>query len=186
MTSKLLLEKYFKDVWNYNPPPFDIIHKPGNPTKGGKASSYYGREQFGRPYFMPVSLGPNPSGPALQLRNPVIKISGRKTIVETSMVNSIGTVKELISREDYKINIKGIIVREDNMFPINEIKELDDYYKRNTVLFLRSVLTDLFLDKGQVVMTDLTWPELVGIENVKPYEINLVSDSPFKLFLDNV
>ncbi|NLR66922.1 hypothetical protein HGH92_21620 [Chitinophaga varians] len=184
MTTKLLLEKYFKDIWNYNPPPFDIIHKPGNAAGGSKAP-FYGREQFGRPYFMPVSIGTTQLGNDLVLRNPVMKITCRKTIVETAMVNRAGTVKELINTEDYKINIRGIIIREDNMYPLEEIKELNDYFEKNIAFFIRSALTDLFMKDGdRVVFTDITWPEVVGVENVKPYEINLITDSKFKLILD--
>lgn len=181
MTSKLLLEKYFKDVWNYNPPPFDIIQKPRIAPGTGDVP-YYGREQFGRPYFMPVTLSPNQVGKELKLRNPVIKITGRKTIVETALVNRTGTVKELINREDYKINIKGIIIAEDNMFPAKEIERLNSFFQLNTALYIRSVLTDIFLTKSeQVVITDISWPEMVGVENAKAYEINLISDIPFKL-----
>ncbi|WP_343744208.1 DUF6046 domain-containing protein [Chitinophaga sp.] len=184
MTTKLLLEKYFKDVWNYNPPPFDIIHKPGNGT-GESNAPYYGREQFGRPYFMPVSLGVNQGANDIQLRNPVVKITCRKTIVETAMVNRGGTVKELINTEDYKINIKGFIIREDNMYPLNEIAHLNEYFEKNMAFYIRSQLTDVFMkDADMVVFTDITWPELVGVENVKPYEINLITDSKFKLILD--
>lgn len=181
MTNKLLLERYFKDIWNYNPPPFEIIHKSGTAGPPGKAP-YYGREQFGRSYFMPVSLGATPGARDLELRNPVVKITCRKTIVETAMVNRPGTIKELINTEDYKINIKGIIIREDNKFPLDEIAQLNDYFTMNMVLYIRSKLTDVFLKDGApVVFTDIAWPETVGVENVKAYEINLISDSSFKL-----
>ncbi|KAA2244569.1 hypothetical protein F0L74_00915 [Chitinophaga agrisoli] len=127
---------------------------------------------------MPVKLG------EVNLPNPVIKVTNKKTIVESVLVGRIGTVKELIGQEDYKINIKGIIIIENNSYPEAEITAIHELYSKNTNLTISSALTDIFLtDNNSVVITDISWPEMAGIQNVKTFEMNLVSDRAFELII---
>lgn len=175
MAASFDIQKIFMDAWGYHPPVFDVVLQPQQSKNG---IDYFGKGLHGRPYFMPVKLGD------VELPNPVIKITNKKTIVETAMVGRTGTVKELISMEDYKINIKGIIIMEDNSYPEAEIRKLHDLYKQNTSFPISSALTDIFLtDDNKVVITDITWPEKIGTQNVKTYEMNLVSDHPLDLIL---
>ncbi len=169
------IKKIFKDTWGYHPPVFDVADQP---EKTSKKVDYFATGLFGRPYFMPVKLGD------VNLPNPVIKVTNKKNIVESILVNRIGTVKELIGQEDYKINIKGIIIIEDNSYPEKQITDIHNLYSKNTNLTISSALTDIFLtDNNSVVITDITWPEMAGIQNVKTFEINLVSDRAFELIL---
>ncbi len=66
----------------------------------------------GRWFFMPVSFKYNSTNTngevvrrVLELPDAIISITGKKTIVETAMVERKGTVKELISVDDYDITI---------------------------------------------------------------------------------
>jgi hypothetical protein len=169
------IQQIFRDTWGYHPPVFDVVRQP---AQSMNRIDYFGKGLFGRPYFMPVKLGD------VELPNPVIRITNKKTIVETAMVGRTGTVKELISLEDYKIKIKGIIIMEDNSYPEADIRKLHDLYKQNTSFPISSALTDIFLtDDNKVVVTNITWPEMTGIQNVKTYEMDLVSDHPLELIL---
>ena len=173
MAASFDIQKIFKTSWGYNPPIFDVSLQPDS---SGNGVPYYGKGLYGRPYFMPVTLGD------VELPNPVIRITSKKTIVETVMVNRVGTVKELIGQEDFRINIKGIIVSEDNSYPEEMIKKIHDLYSRNKSLEIMSALTDIFLyDDNNVVITDINWPEMSGAQNIKTYEMNLVSDRSFDL-----
>lgn len=175
MATSFDIQKIFRDTWGYHPPVFDVSVQP---EQSSKKIDYFAKGLFGRPYFMPVKLG------EVNLPNPVIKITSKKTIVETAMVNRVGTVKELISLEDYRINIKGIIITEDNSYPEDDIRTIHELYKQNTSFPIISALTNIFLtDDNKVVITDITWPEVSGTQNVKTYEMNLVSDHPFDLII---
>jgi hypothetical protein len=56
-----------------------------------------------------------------------------------------GEVIELISINSYGINIKGIVITDDNSFPEDDIKDLQQLFLANESILLRSVLTDIFL-----------------------------------------
>jgi hypothetical protein len=175
MAASFDIKKIFRESWGYQPPVFDVVLQPEQSTT---QANYFAKGLFGRPYFMPVQLG------AVELPNPVIRITNRKTIVETALVGRPGTVKELIGQEDYKINIKGIIIMENNNYPEDEIKKIHKLYQEDKALTINSALTNILLgEDSTVVITDLSWPEMAGVQNVKTYEMNLISDIPFDLIL---
>lgn len=129
--------------------------------------------------FMPVKLG------GIQLWNPVIRAVGRKTVVETPMVERIGSVKEIISLDDYVINIRGVIKRTDGLWPDDELAELIELWKRNEAIPIQSALTGRLLNGNEyVVLTNLTLPDKPGFVESLEYEIECVSDIPFVLELD--
>ncbi|MCW3467640.1 DUF6046 domain-containing protein [Chitinophaga nivalis] len=178
------IRSLFKASWGYTPPVLDIIKQPEESNNDGP---YFDKGAFGKSYFMPVTLiiPASETQPArsISLPNPVIRISSRKTIVETAMVNRTGTIKELINTEDFKISIKGVIINDSNHFPEDEIKQLHALYSVDEAITINSVLTNFFLksEEQKVVITDINWPEVTGIQNVKPYELNLISDHAFDL-----
>lgn len=147
------------------------------------SSPYFKQDALGRYYFMPVKLGD------LDLPYPIIRIQSRKNIVETQMTERKGSVIEIISQDNWKIYIRGFIFAHDRKFPEEDIYNMRKMYERNESLVISSVLTDLFLtsqdsnnnETDKVVITDINFPEVKGIEHVKPYEIQLISDSIFEL-----
>jgi hypothetical protein len=113
---------------------------------------------------------------------PIIRVQSQKRIVETPLTERKGTVIELINQESWKIYIKGFIVSKDGNYPEQEILKMKEVYELNTALRLRCALTDLFLTADdRVLITDLNFPEVKGVEHVKPYEINLISTSVLDL-----
>ena len=96
-------------------------------------------------------------------------------------------MKELINITDYEIVIRGFIIGAGNEFPENEVTALRTVYEKNVALSIQCPLTDIFLlrpdRKGsdKVVITDLVFPAVTGVKNVRPYELRLVSDEEFNL-----
>lgn len=170
------INSIFESIWGYSPASFDIARQPITTTS---STNYFTDKKslYGKSFFLPVKLD------GIELMHPLIKISSTKKIVETALVNRSGSVKELISTEDYKINIKGIIIRDDQTFPEEEIAQLRRIYLKDEALTVENALISIFLrDNEKVVVTDLTMPDMKGgISNVKAYELNLVSDKSFKL-----
>lgn len=145
-------------------------------SKYGK--SLYGTNLLGRPVFLPVTLD------GLELQNPLVSITGKKTIVETPMVGGNGTVKEIINVQDYSIKITCTDMRPDNHWPEDGLHSVKELWAKNKALTMQCALTDVFLQpKDNVVITGIALPDMRGIEYAQVYEISLVSDFYFELEL---
>lgn len=136
----------------------------------------------GAPFFMPVSLG------GITLPNePTLLVIGKKNILETPLVGSTrrGTVKELISVEDYDITIRGIAINYASklVYPEDTVKQLYELFERNESLEIESALTNL-LGIYRVVIRQVTFPEMVGFQHAQAYEFQCVSEEDFILEID--
>jgi len=135
------------------------------------------KDAQGRWYFMPVELN------GIEIPNAVISIRGKKTIVETPMVGRKGTVKELISVDDYEIRIAGVAL--DNDFPDRQISELNELYNVNESVTLKCALTDIFLDEeDKVVIKSMDLAEMRGCETAQVFTMELVTDRSFELIVE--
>ncbi len=140
------------------------------------SSSFRKDDALGRPYFMPAKLGD------LDLGYPIIRVQGQKHIVQTQLTERKGSVIEIINQDSYKIYVRGFLIDHSGKFPEEQVFNLKELYEQNKSQPIVSALTDLFLTKDdRVVIADINFPEVTGIENIKPYELNLVSDSIFEL-----
>jgi hypothetical protein len=185
MAYSIQLASLFKQAFGYEPP------APGQneinlPKAGDRiemsnlGQPFYESDALGREFFLPVKLND------YLVPFAVIETRWKKTVVKTAMPERGGTVKELISIEDYPVNIKGMFVRDADEFPESEIKELHSIFEKNASITIRSVLTDIFL-RGlfdhKIVIEEVSWPSIVGVQNVKPFSIQAESDMIFTLEL---
>jgi hypothetical protein len=113
-------------------------------------------------------------------------ITGKKTIVETALAGSFkrGTVKELISIDDYEITIRGIAVNSESKltYPEDQVKAIHDLYLLNESHFIESGLTSL-LGIDKLVIKEITFPEMIGVQHAQAYELKCVSDEDFELVI---
>ncbi|MCA0234953.1 MAG: DUF6046 domain-containing protein [Bacteroidetes bacterium] len=135
----------------------------------------------GQSVFMPMRLG------GLVLPNePSIIVSSRKNIVETALAGSSrrGTVKELISVEDWSVTIRGVVINYDSVlvYPEDEVKALRDLYNLNEALDVESALTNL-LGIYRLVIKEFLLPEMIGIQHAQAYQFICTSDEDFILEL---
>lgn len=171
----------FNKVWKTGMPEYDLKSTNESDAFASKfgSSVYRKADAVGRYYFMPVKLGD------VELQYPIIRIQGRKNIVETQLTERKGSVIEIINQESYQIYIRGFLINHTGDFPEEAVHEMKELFETNQSVPIRSVLTDLFLtDEDSVVIADLSFPEVTGVENVKPYELNLISDSNFELEIE--
>jgi len=133
----------------------------------------------GQLLFMPMRLGG-----VLLPNEPTISIAGQKTIVETPLAGSTrrGTVKELISVDDYQVTIRGIAINYASklVYPEDEVKALRDLFEKNESLVVECALTNLF-GIYRLVIKSARFPEMVGIQHAQAYELTCVSDEDFDL-----
>lgn len=135
----------------------------------------------GSPVFMPMKLG------GLLLPNePTIIINSRKNIVETALAGSTrrGTVKELISIEDWNVTIRGVAINYKSklVYPEDDVKSLRDLYERNESLEVQCALTNL-LGIYRLVIREFELPEMTGIQHAQAYQFICTSDEDFILEL---
>lgn len=130
--------------------------------------------------FMPITVG------GIFLPYAVMTISGKKTIVETALTGAKGTIKELISVDDYNISIAGILCNTDGIYPESEIREIVELYNKNESVPLISALTDMVFDKGcdKVVITNISFPPMDGCEDMQAVKIECTSDAPYELIIE--
>ncbi|MBL0144935.1 MAG: hypothetical protein IPP48_03415 [Chitinophagaceae bacterium] len=107
-----------------------------------------------------------------------------------------GSVHEIISIDDYAINIKGILINDSNIFPEKDVLEIHKLFQINRSIELRNALTDIFLRGGikeqnkptdqlhQVVIKEINYPPVAGVEHAKPFEITCESDMIFTLEIE--
>jgi hypothetical protein len=200
----LSLTDLFTDVFGINPDGFNpqFAQQPYPLLYADTNQAPYYAYNGNREMYMPLKLAD------VWLPFPVLSVSCRKNIVETPMVNRRGTVKELISTEDYRFHIKGLIIGDNNEYPEDQVMQLKQLFEIDTALAVQCAKTDIFLLSAnrssanntsdanlsgddfsqnlldQVVLLEMHFPPLNGIRNVQPYEILLQSDTPFKLIID--
>ncbi|MCE7990445.1 MAG: hypothetical protein HEP71_00640 [Roseivirga sp.] len=142
------------------------------------------KSYLGTPLVMPVMLED------YQLPNePIITVTGNKKIVKTALtgvnregeVQRRGSVKELISVNDYTIKITGVIVNEQNFgeYPRNEVVQLRNLYEARKALKIRSLITDVF-GITHIAISNISVPGQPGMHNNQRYEITGFSDEDFR------
>lgn len=118
---------------------------------------------------------------------PLITVTGSKTIVKTQVAGGDFTVKEIIGRDDWKINIKGFAVREGAVrdlpngglvpeaFPEEWLRALVTLYNQNRALDCECQLFTYF-NIRRLVIEDISFPAVAGAHGYFAYEINAMSD----------
>lgn len=153
----------------------------GSPLRKSKGDLYY---------FMPVSFEHvNQKTNARAIYNfddAIISITGKKTIVETPLIGKKGTVKELISVDDYEIKLVAVVAGDD--YPEEKIQEIVKLYEINESLKMNCVVSDYFLhakmgeDGGdRVVIKNIEVAAVEGVEDMQVITMTLLSDQNFEL-----
>ncbi|MDX9703934.1 MAG: DUF6046 domain-containing protein [Candidatus Auribacterota bacterium] len=129
-------------------------------------------------YFMPVSF--EHEGKSWDFDDAVVSVSAKKTIIETPLVGRKGTVKELISIDDYEIKLVAVISGDD--YPEQEIQEIVRLFEINESLVMKCAVTNYFLkDEDRVVIKNMEIPPVEGVEDMQVITMTLVSDQNFEL-----
>ncbi len=141
------------------------------------------QDAMGRWYFMPVwvrsSLG------EMELPCAVIRVTGKKRIVETPLVGRRGAVNELVSVDSYQVDVTTALIGEDGNYPEELVKQLRDLYELNEAVELVSAVTDLVLEKDdKIVFESIDFPEVGGVENVQVVKLSAHTDAAIELVIE--
>lgn len=160
---------------------FDIKPKEAN-KYSALGTPYYEKikgDFMGRECFLPVTID------GLKLPYSTIRINSKKTIIETSLINRKGSIIEQINIESYKIRLRGFLIGQNNQLPDEDITALKDLYEKNESVVLRNALSDIFLSADdKVVVRSIEIPEVRAVQNVRPFELDIMSDSEFTLIVE--
>jgi hypothetical protein len=136
---------------------------------------------YGRSVFMPITLG------GVFLPYTWLTISGSKKIVQTDLTERRGYVKEFIRENDLQINIKGFVFNADGTFPEQQVEALNALFAINAAIAIDCPFTDIFLltnengAQDSIVIKSFKFLDDKGVEHVKSFEIELVTDQDFEL-----
>ena len=129
-------------------------------------------------YFMPVTF--EHEGATWELDDAVVSVTAKKTIIETPLIGRQGTVKELISIDDYEIKLVAVISGDD--YPEQEVMDIVRLFEINENIKMVSAITDYFLkDEDRVVIKSMDFPALEGVEDMQVITMSLASDQNFEL-----
>lgn len=141
------------------------------------------RSVFGTPIFDVIEFKSGGVVTLVLKDAPLVTITRAKNIVRTQVQGRDGTIKEIISNDDYKINVKGLLVNTDsNKRPIDQLEQLNNLLNSNTTHKVSSRLLSK-LGITDLVVTDFEFPSYEGYVNVIPYSFNALSDDPAELKL---
>lgn len=141
------------------------------------------KDARGRVYFMPVLL--ESSRGTIELPAAAVSIKGKKKIIETALTGRRGSVKELVSVDDYEISLHGIIISTDGNYPEQAVQQFRDLYELNESVKLICALSDLVLQKeDRIVIKSVDYPAVGAVENAQVISFTATTDSAIELTIE--
>lgn len=151
-------------------------------TRSNKGTALYKKDLQGKYYFMPVVF--MHEGKEYEIDCALVSVTGKKNIIETPLVGRKGSVKELISIDDYQVNITGVVIG-NREWPEEKLEAINELYNVNSAIELKCALTDVFFSENdKVVIQELNIPRMSQVEYAQVIEIKCVTDRAFELILD--
>lgn len=139
-----------------------------------------GENLVGVPMFLPCTL----DGWTLP-SEPIIDISGGKTLEKTQIDGQDGTFKELFSKNDYIITIRGILCQEDGTsnYPKDLVRRMREICENVKNIPISCSLTSLF-GVNKIVIETFSFPAVEGFQDMQPFQLNCLSDKDIILDLN--
>ena len=196
MEVDLSLGDLFRKAFGYESPAFDPKFEtvggdtPAFQSNNGSAAGtpFYASDLLGREVYLPIRIKYPEAGANSttlvdwMLFYAVVSIDSAKTIVKTSLTERNGDVVELINSGGYAINIKAFLINQvTNEMPEADLIILRKVCETSEPIWLQCALTDIFVGNRKVVVTRMRVPEVRGIKNVRPIELDVITDENFNL-----
>lgn len=159
----------------------DVLSQPDPEQVGELGDLYFERTSvLGTPVVLPITI----DGIDLPA-NAMMTITGRNRIIETDMNSPRGTFKELWAKDDYFINIRGIVVQDNGNedYPEEQLRQIKELLDSETHLPIECDMTTLF-GITDIAIYDYNFPALPGVSMAQPFELLCKSDYKFELELD--
>jgi hypothetical protein len=139
---------------------------------------------LGTPVFSDLWLKENDSDAGLRIDTVLFDVNQTRNIVTTAIQGRNGTVKEYVSDGDYQITVRGFLVENSPYdYPAEQVRELLRLCRVQAAIQAVSPFLQLF-QVYDVVITDYRLPQLEGFQNMQPFELVCISDTPIELIED--
>lgn len=141
---------------------------------------------LGTPVFCDLLLKENDDDDGLLIDTVLFDVQQSRNIVTTAIQGRNGTVKEYISDGDYQVNIRGLLVEQTKgVYPTDQVQEMVRLLRLQQPVQAVSPFLQLF-DIYDLVVQDWRMPQLEGFQNMQPFELVCISDTPIELIEDDV
>lgn len=141
----------------------------------GSPVKEYSNDDLGTYEFLPAKIDGEP------LPNPLVIISGEKSIVETD-ITDVGTVFEKVFTRPYDISIICTLIGDNKEWPEDKLKKMAALWTKDQLVTLKCALTDIFLQpKDNFLITRISMLDAQGAENVEVIQIDGRTNVYFEL-----
>jgi len=131
---------------------------------------------------------------------PIVTVSSQLNVVSTPVAGQDGTVKEIISVEDYRVNLRLLLTDfqaptrvsssegfsfsvKNTRFPDAKIREVRNLFERKESVRVVSSYLSLF-GIDYLLVTNISFPDIAGLTEVVPCELECISDKPQQIELE--
>lgn len=134
----------------------------------------------GQPFMMPLKIE-DYTFPI----EPLVSVSGNKTVIETKVTGLSAPVNEVVAMENYRITVKGVYINEDNDdYPYRDVSRLSYLLERRRSLPVVNKLLAIF-DINDIIVTSIKCDAVEGEQSMQWYIIEAIADKPVELVLNN-
>lgn len=158
----------------------------GLPASGALKIPAVAYSYLGTPVFSRLTLV-SPEDPTLKLDldEVLLEVSQSVNVVTTAINGRDGTIKEYVSAGDWNVSVRGVLVNYDDGYnaPLEKFQTLLQLCSLPLALECESNYLQLF-EIFNLVVTEKSFPQSKGFQNVQPFELSCISDKPIQLLLD--
>lgn len=138
------------------------------------ASSYTGKY-----YETDLSLGLTEAADDITIKSAVCKVTLTKQIVETAITGRDGTVKELISANDFEVEATVTLINTADEYPAEAMRTLSDLARKSSAVYVDSEFLRLF-DIDRAVVKEMTLDQSTE-GNTQEVKLTLTSDEDYEV-----
>ena len=120
--------------------------------------------------------------PSLEIQTVLFGVTQSKNVIKTAINGLDGTVKEYISQGDYVVNIQGVLVGGNGIYPRQAMNDLIQICQASEPIEVESWFLQS-LGIYQIVIEGYDFPQEAGKYSTQSFSINAVSDRPIELIL---
>lgn len=133
----------------------------------------------GKYYETDLSLGLTESADDIVIKSAVCKVTLEKNIVETAITGRDGTVKELISANDFVIDATVTLINTVDEYPSEAMRTLSDLARKSSAVYVDSEFLRLF-DIDRAVVSEMVVDQSTE-GNTQEVTLKMKSDEDYEV-----
>ncbi|MBE6339799.1 MAG: hypothetical protein E7069_03535 [Bacteroidales bacterium] len=134
---------------------------------------------LGRYYNTDLSLGLTETADDVLITSAVCKVTMAKNIVSTAIAGRDGTVKEMISAQDYEIEVTFSLINTEDEYPADAMRQLSELARENSAVYIDSAFLRIF-DIDRVVVEKMEIDQAT-YGNTQEVVMTLKSDDDYEV-----